>query len=179
MNGGRAEREGDTESEAGSRLWTVSTESDAGLELTNCEIMTWAKVGCSTDWATQAPQGNEIHFKVADFLFPRGIYFLKIFCNVLFIFKTETEHEWVWGRERGRQNLKQTPGSELSAQSPTRGSNSRVVRSWPEPKSDAQPTESPRYPTPRYVVLIFNLHLGHRLLWKCKDMLWLIPGKCS
>ena len=40
VNGGGAEREGDTESEAGSRLRTVSTEPDAGLELTNREIMT-------------------------------------------------------------------------------------------------------------------------------------------
>ena len=30
---GGAEREGDTESESGSRLWAVSTEPDAGLEL--------------------------------------------------------------------------------------------------------------------------------------------------
>ena len=35
-----AEREGDTESEAGSRLRAVSTEPDEGLELTNHEIMT-------------------------------------------------------------------------------------------------------------------------------------------
>ena len=35
-----AEREGDTESEAGSRLQAVSTEPDVGLELTNREIMT-------------------------------------------------------------------------------------------------------------------------------------------
>ena len=34
------EREGDTESKAGSRFRAVSTEPDAGLELTNCEIMT-------------------------------------------------------------------------------------------------------------------------------------------
>ena len=40
MNGGGAERGGDTESEAGSRLRAVSTEPDAGLELTNCEIRT-------------------------------------------------------------------------------------------------------------------------------------------
>ena len=40
MNGGRSEREGDTESEAGSRLCAVSTEPDAGLELTDREIMT-------------------------------------------------------------------------------------------------------------------------------------------
>ena len=32
-------------------------------------------------------------------------------------------------RERETQNLKQAPGSELPAQSPTRGSNSRTVRS--------------------------------------------------
>ena len=35
-----AEREGDTESKAGSRLRAVSTEPDAGLELMNREIMT-------------------------------------------------------------------------------------------------------------------------------------------
>ena len=32
-------------------------------------------------------------------------------------------------RERETQNLKQAPGSELSAQSPTRGLNSRTMRS--------------------------------------------------
>ena len=33
----------------------VSTEPDAGLELTDCKIMTWAEVGRPADWATQAP----------------------------------------------------------------------------------------------------------------------------
>ena len=49
----------------------------------------------------------------------------------LFLRQRETEHEWGRGRERERetQNLKQVPGSELSAQSPTRGSNSQTVRS--------------------------------------------------
>ena len=55
MNRGRLEREGDTESETGSRLWAVSTEPDVGLELMDREIMIWAKVGRLTDWATQAP----------------------------------------------------------------------------------------------------------------------------
>ena len=54
MSRGGAERWGDTESEAGSRLWAVSTEPDAGLELTDREIVTWAKVGRLTDRATQA-----------------------------------------------------------------------------------------------------------------------------
>ena len=40
MSRGGAEREGDTESEAGSRLRAVSTEPDVGLEPMNCEIMT-------------------------------------------------------------------------------------------------------------------------------------------
>ena len=40
MSRGGAEREGDTESETGSRLRPVSTEPDAGLELTDCEIVT-------------------------------------------------------------------------------------------------------------------------------------------
>ena len=55
MNGGGSEREGDTESEAGFRLWAVGTEPDAGLELTDHEIMTWAEVVRLTDRATQAP----------------------------------------------------------------------------------------------------------------------------
>ena len=38
-------------------------------------------------------------------------------------------------REREIENLKQAPGSELTAQSLMQGSNSWTVRSWPEPKS--------------------------------------------
>ena len=37
---GQREREGDAESETGSKLQTVSTEPNAGLELTNRELMT-------------------------------------------------------------------------------------------------------------------------------------------
>ena len=40
MSGGGAEREGDTESKVGSRLRAVSTEPDAGLELTGRDTMT-------------------------------------------------------------------------------------------------------------------------------------------
>ena len=73
MNRGGAEREGDTESETGSRLWAVSTEPDAGLELTDRELITWAEVGRLTDQATQAP--------------------LKKFCNVsLFLREREAQN---------------------------------------------------------------------------------------
>ena len=40
MSGRRAEREGDTESKARSRLQAISTEPDVGLELTDHEIVT-------------------------------------------------------------------------------------------------------------------------------------------
>ena len=42
MGEGKRERK-TKESEASSRLCTVSTEPDAGLELTDREIMTWLK----------------------------------------------------------------------------------------------------------------------------------------
>ena len=45
--GAGAEREGDTESEAGSRLQAVSTETDMGLEPTDCEITIRAEVRLS------------------------------------------------------------------------------------------------------------------------------------
>ena len=62
LSGGGAERKGDTESEAGSRLGAVSTGPDVGLELTNHEIMTWAEVGRLTDWATQVPPHPTLDF---------------------------------------------------------------------------------------------------------------------
>ena len=36
----------------GSRLRAVNTEPDVEFQRTNREIMTWAQVRCSTDWAT-------------------------------------------------------------------------------------------------------------------------------
>ena len=55
MSWGGAERERETESKAGSRLRAVTTELHTGLKLGNNEIMTGAKVGHSTNWATQVP----------------------------------------------------------------------------------------------------------------------------
>ena len=62
MNGGGAEREGDTTSETGSRLRAVSPEPDAGLELTDREIVTWLK----SDAQPTAPPRRPA------FTFPRG-----------------------------------------------------------------------------------------------------------
>ena len=72
-------------------------------------------------------------------------FFVFYFFNFLFIFERQNASREEQ-RERETQNLKQATASELSAQSPTWGSNSGTVRSRPEPKSDAQPTEPPRRP---------------------------------
>ena len=74
MSGRRAEKEGDTESKAGSKVQAVSTEPDTGPELRSREIMTWAEVGHLTNWATKAPPLLTI---------------LKIRKKIVF---TETEH---------------------------------------------------------------------------------------
>ena len=59
MSRGGAEREGDTESKAGSRLWAVSTEPDAGFKPTNHEIMTWAKVNAQSTEPPRCSQNSE------------------------------------------------------------------------------------------------------------------------
>ena len=57
------------------------------------------------------------------------IIFLFFFFNFFNLFLRELEHKWRRSRERETQNLKQTPGSELSAQSLMWGSNPQTVRS--------------------------------------------------
>ena len=59
MSGEGAEREGDTESETGSRIWAVNTEPDSGLELMSHEIMTWAKLVAQP---TEPPRCPEIEY---------------------------------------------------------------------------------------------------------------------
>ena len=72
---GGAEREGDTESETGSRVWAVSTEPDVGLKLTDCKIMTWADVRRLTNWTTQVP----LEVLILVIIFISGIHFELIF----------------------------------------------------------------------------------------------------
>ena len=66
-------------------------------------------------------------------------YSFFFFLMFIFIFVCERDRAWVGQgqRQKETQNLKQLPGSELSAQSLTQGSNSQTMRSWPESKSDA------------------------------------------
>ena len=55
-------------------------------------------------------------------------------------------------RERETQNSRQAPGSELSAQSLTRGLKSSTARSWPEPKSDTYRLSHPGAPSSSFLM---------------------------
>ena len=63
---GGAEREGDTESESGSRLWAVSTQPDMVLELTNCwdhdlrqsQTLLTEPPRCSRKWLSNHPTSS-------------------------------------------------------------------------------------------------------------------------
>ena len=57
------------------------------------------------------------------------LFFFNFFNVYLFLRQRETKHERGRVRERETQNLKQAPGSELSAQSPMRGTNPGALRS--------------------------------------------------
>ena len=93
MNGGGAEREGDTESKTGSRLRAISPEPDAGLELTDGEIVTWLKSDAQPTAPPRRPL-SEIIFKI--------FFFFNVY---LFLGQRETEHEQGRGRERGRHRI--------------------------------------------------------------------------
>ena len=103
--GGESEREGVTESEAGPRLWAVSTEPDAGLELTDREITTWAEVGRSINWATQAPHPQ--------------MYFLKIILWGAWLAHLVKVSDFYFGSGHNLSFMNSSPmsGSVLAAQS--------------------------------------------------------------
>ena len=75
MRGEGAEREGDTESKTGSRFRADSTEPDAGLELTNHEITTRAKVGLNRLSHPGAPTNAILkkEFSTLSWPWPHGI----------------------------------------------------------------------------------------------------------
>ena len=82
----------------------------------------------------------------------------------LFLRQRETEHEQGGSEtKRKTQNLKQPSGSELSAQSPTRGSNLQAI------DHDLSQSRTPNQPSHPGAPLIFNCLLG-----SCKflDMIW-------
>ena len=74
-------------------------------------------------WA-ETPRALLVALPLLSLPWPPSPFLKKKKFFLMFISETETEHERGRGRrERGRQNVKQTPSPELSAQSPTRGSN--------------------------------------------------------
>ena len=96
----------------------------------------------------------------------RWHFFSKKNCKVYF-WERDRDRAWVGEgqREMETQNLKQVPGSELSAQRLIQDSNSQTVRSWPEPKSDTQLTEPPRYPKAMAFLPATNVSYFSFSLW--------------
>ena len=84
------------------------TEPNMGLEPMDHEFMTWTKVGCLTDWATQAPQqfghfrsiprGNSGSSHISWYLLPSNLKSKEISLNV-----RETD---VWETQRSSVFLK-------------------------------------------------------------------------
>ena len=104
---------------------------------------------------------------------PSPYFQILFFFQRLFIFGTERDRAWTGEgqRERETQNRKQAPGSEPSAQSLMRGSNSRTVRSWPGWSWTLNRLRHPGAPP-----LIFNLKMSLGLKWvSCKQH---IDGSC-
>ena len=67
-----------------SRLCAISTQPDAGLEPTSREIMTWAEVRCSTDWATQVPLFTvSLIYKGTEhiFMFNNNLHVIAVRCS--------------------------------------------------------------------------------------------------
>ena len=76
-----------------------------------------------------------------------SLFFFIVFNVDLFLRDRGRQSVGRGGSEReGDTESQAAPGSEPSAQSLTRGSNSLAARSRPELKSAAQPTEPPRRP---------------------------------
>ena len=86
-----------------SGLHAESRELNVGFERTNVEIMTWAEVGCLTNWTIQAPQScNLINIT------------LKKMFKVLFVyFERESESMSREGAERGGREREPQAGSEF------------------------------------------------------------------
>ena len=100
---GRAERGGDTEPEAGSRLRAVSAEPDEGLELTDLEIMTEPKPDTQPTEPSMRPKARRFLRRVSEvlslFLRIRGPLPMKV------PLRTQTPHGWfglrglMWAQE--------------------------------------------------------------------------------
>ena len=136
MSRGGAEREGDRIHEAGPRLWAVSTEPDSGLEPMNHKIMTWARVGGLTDWATQVPLST----------------FYLFFKVYLFILKKRERKQGMEQRERRENSTESDVGLDLT--------NSGIM-TWTEIKSQTL-TWLSHSGTPQIIYILMNFVFIYR-----------------
>ena len=100
----------------------------------------------------------------------------NFFLMLIYFWKRETDCKLGMAeRERESNNLKPIPGSELTAQTLTQGSNSRTVRSYPEPKLGAQPTEPPSHPK-HLILLRWCTERDTHTKYEAGSRLWTVSG---
>ena len=110
----------------------------------------------SLTWEVGRPLANlcRTHSRCEKYIFHVLRHWDSFFFLCLFIFERETETEYEWGRDRGRGRHKiRSRLQVLSCQHRARrGAQTHELGlqtgfAWPEPKSDAEPTEPPRSPS--------------------------------
>ena len=79
-----------------------------------------------------------------------------------------------WGRDKGSK-----AGSTLTTESLIWGSNSPTERSWPEPKSEAQPTELPRRPYNYILRLSFSSYICTTYFNSGEATEYFVQGRCK
>ena len=122
-------------------LRAVSTEPDVGLELTNHEVMTWAEVGCLTDWATQAPP---ICYVII-------LYYIILYYIILY-FRDRVNVSW----EEGQRKRERIPGRLYAEHEPDVGLDPMTLGSWLELKSRAGEWLS--HPGDPVMMILFNVY---------------------
>ena len=95
-------------------------------------------------WSFSVPQPTGLSLSLCS---TQLCSFKNIFFHVCLFLR-----EYKQGRGREKEARGSKAGSVPIAASPMWGSNSWTQRSWPEPKSDAQPTEPPRCPILNFVL---------------------------
>ena len=153
---GEGQRE-EIESEAGSRLWA------------RCQHRAWCRARTHELWDHDLSQSRTLN-RLSHPGTPTR----------MFIFERERDRVWAGEgqRERETQNLKQSPGSELSAQSPTRG--------WTHPPWDQDLREVGRStdwatqaPQESLVLIRYSLAYGSSFkrmnrTFEAKECLWYV-----
>lgn len=114
------------------------------------------KVNEACSWSNWLLSGSQL---IDDLLF------IILFFKVVFEMERERERERTRRTGRGRNRLPIEQGARL-------GLNPRTLRSWPQLKADAWPTESPRHHKRTFIVKRCVLGLINKVSWYSPTRGW-------